>query len=198
MTNSRVHSGVQSGSRLFRTGAGGFRVLVVGLLLLAEQSVYAGDLHEAAKAGSSKDVKDWLARSTGVDSTDGHGRTPLWYSCGAGHRRIVEWLLEAGADPERRDRFGVSPLVVSLRREHADVVNVLVARGVDVNPAPRDRFVPLHIAVEQGRRDLVVTLLAAGADPLLQVETGDSGTDITRNTMIRGRIRGMVQRAPSG
>jgi len=186
-------------NRLFLRGAGGFRALGVSILICLASQCAAAEFSEAlidaATDGNLTDVSRLIDAGHAVKGSDRQGRSPLWYASSVGHAAVGERLIEVGAEVDSQDRFGVSPLVVAVKRGHVDVVRVLLKAGVRVNPGLRAKFIPLHVAVEQNNLSIAFLLLAGGADPLIQQETGDPGTDLVRNAMIRARLRGMTLNA---
>ena len=192
-------STVGKGGRLLHCGVGGFRVLGTMIALcLSGPSLSAAppdDLIRAAGKGLLSEVKRLIETGQLVNARDGYDRTAIWYACSKGHAEVVERLIDAGADFDTADRFGVRPLVAAVRWSRADALRVLLNAGARVNPEPRAKFIPLHVAVEQNDPAIVFLLLAAGADPLIQRVTGDPGTDLVRNQMIRARLRGMTLNA---
>jgi ankyrin repeat protein len=182
--------------RRCRTTTAHLILRVGGLLLgglLSEQSAGAEtDLYRAVEEGHLSVVEAAIADGFEVDIPDGQGRTPIWHAASKGRVRVVTALAAYGAMLDGVDRFGVSPLTVAIRRGHVDVVRSLLRSGASPDPVDDVRFVPLHVAVEQDAQDIVDLLLSAGADPLVQYKTGDPSTDLTRHTMIRLRLRGML------
>ncbi len=150
------------------------------------------NLHTAASEGRLSQVVEAIAGGGDLDERDLKGRTAIWHAASAGRIEVLSFLAEAGAQLDPVDRFGVSPLTVAIRRGHVVAVRVLLEAGTSPNPTRADRFTPLHMAVEQDNAEIVDLLLSAGADPLVQRTTGDPTTDLTRNTMIRLRLRGML------
>ena len=160
---------------------------LLGLPVAAET-----DLHRAARERRLSTIEAAIVDGIDIDSPDAQGRPPIWHAASKGRARVVAALAGQGATLDVVDRFGVSPLTVAIRRGHVDAVRALLRAGASPDPVDDVRFIPLHVAVEQDERNIVDLLLAAGADPLVQFETGDPTTDLTRHTMIRLRLRGML------
>lgn len=78
-----------------------------------------------------------LARTLALDPStvnifEGRG-TPLHEAARAGHSRLVETLLAAGADPSLRDRAGKTPLDLAAEGRHDGTVEILRTRGRDTS-----------------------------------------------------------------
>ena len=61
--------------------------------------------------------------------TKGYATTALMLACDKGRLRIVELLLERGANIEDQDGDGHTALMIACKKERADVVRLLVAAG---------------------------------------------------------------------
>jgi hypothetical protein len=102
------------------------------------------DIHEAAKSGNIKAVKQHLAAGADVDAKGGWlGGTPLHYAVGKGHKEIVELLISAGADVNAKGDNGSTPLHFATTKEIAEL---LIANGADVNAKDNFGFTPLDRA----------------------------------------------------
>ena len=78
--------------------------------------------------------------------------------------RMVELLLEAGADAERADSGEVRPLWIASHQGQEEALSRLVAAGACVNARALDGTTALWAACMQGHTACVRTLLGAGAD----------------------------------
>jgi ankyrin repeat protein len=91
--------------------------------------------------------------------------TPLHLASQNGHKQVVCFLLEHGADVSARGYFGATPLSLALHSGHVGVAHILVERGADVSA--RDRSdTPLHLALSQGHVEVAHMLIEHGADVL--------------------------------
>ncbi len=88
------------------------RAAETGLVAMAEPMV---------KAGAPVD---------GPCACDG-GETPLWAAAVAGKTRMVEYLLDKGADPNVAAFHGATPLHAAVQRDRHDLVPLLLAAGAD-------------------------------------------------------------------
>ena len=50
-------------------------------------------------------------------------------ACIFGHRKVIELLVENGADVSVKDRFGFTPLSIAKKNNHADIVQYLKGKG---------------------------------------------------------------------
>ena len=106
--------------------------------------------------------------------------TALIAAASRGHVRIVEALLNEGADPGRSDATGMVPLDFA---QEPKVWTLLLQYGADANVRERMGS-PLAFAAAIGSEAKVEALLAAGADPNL---AGDGGETVLR--VAAGNVR---------
>ena len=82
-----------------------------------------------------------------------------------GELRVVELLLEEGADPDLEDEAGQTPLHWAACVGHAAVIAKLMAghasSGAAANKRDTQGWTPLHHAANHGARAAVVALLQA-------------------------------------
>ncbi|UYV60376.1 ANKRD50 [Cordylochernes scorpioides] len=76
-----------------------------------------------------------------------------------GHARVVERLLQAGADPDPADGEGWTPLRSAAWAGHAEVVDVLLRHGASVDRADHEGRTALRAASWGGHEDIVNRLL---------------------------------------
>jgi uncharacterized protein len=160
---------------------------MVELLLLAGADPNAAlpggetPLMTASRVGSLPSVKALLARGAAVESKDDRrGQTALMWAAAEGHAKVVEMLIEVGADLHHRLPSGFTPLLFAIREGRTDVVRVLLKAGADVNETvpveggrrrgyggrlPPAGASALLVAVANAHFELAAQLLDAGADP---------------------------------
>lgn len=91
--------------------------------------------------------------------------SPLHMAALKGQCKIVDILLNKGADINALDSTGRTPLHCGVEGERPDVVKLLVERGADVTRTDAHGLSALHMAVEKGMEDAVVLFIEHGADP---------------------------------
>lgn len=87
------------------------------------------------------------------------GHTALFCAARHGHVPIIQRLLQAGADPNRRDFLAETPLIWAAEAGHLEALKALIQGGAQPDtPA-------LSAALEQAQPACALELLEAGAPP---------------------------------
>ena len=149
-----------------------YRLMI--LTLLASLSIAQADfeplntieatrrLTEGVQLGSVKQVQEAIARGADIHDRNTFGRTPLILAATKGNKKIIDVLLEAGANPNQTDDDSNSPLYFASRNcNHRAVISLLMPHNgakADVNHVNHVGQSALHAASEQGC-DLVVQVL---------------------------------------
>jgi len=90
-------------------------------------------IHDAAKAGDIKAVKQHLAAGTDVDARDKQDKTPLKHAAFSGYKEIVKLLIAEGADVNVKGKGGRTPLHTAAQLSQKATIELLIANGADVN-----------------------------------------------------------------
>jgi serine/threonine-protein phosphatase 6 regulatory ankyrin repeat subunit B len=102
-------------------------------------------------------------------------RYPIHQAAQAGYTRVVEMILENGADPDPVDNSGVTPLCSAAENGHTEIIKMLLnhnsssGKKVDIEAESSDgERRPIHQAAQGGHLETVQLLLAKGAkcDPV--------------------------------
>jgi len=146
-------------------------------------------IFEACAAGEIERVER-LLEASGSGAVDGpainayssDGWTALHLASFFGHPKILELLIERGADVAARSKNanGNTPLHAALAGNHKFVAAVLIGAGADVNAADANGWQPLHIATANNNMDAIKTLIAQGAD--VHAANGEAKTALTLAT----------------
>jgi len=126
------------------------------------------DIFEASAIGDLERVRALLEQfPESIDAYSADGFYPLGLAAFFGHKEVVEYLLDAGANVNQQaaNAFQVAPLHAAVSNGNINIVRMLLERGADVNARQQNGFTPLHGAAGAGRKDLVELLLTHGADP---------------------------------
>jgi ankyrin repeat protein len=118
-------------------------------------------LYSAVNRGHSQVVKLLLANK--ADPNAGKSDfTPL--HCATSYsKEIVDMLIAAKADVNKKDRNGYTPLHQSLQAGKIDILESLIAAGSDVNSKAAGNTTPLQTARQRGNVKAVQVLLEHGA-----------------------------------
>ena len=102
------------------------------------------------------------------------GATALWCAAGAGHRAIVELLVEAGADVNHVTKTNSTPLRAACFEGRLDIVKFLCENKADFHIANKYNNTCLMISCYKGHQEVVEYLLDTGADPNTKALCGAS------------------------
>jgi tetratricopeptide (TPR) repeat protein len=130
----------------------------------------AHDLLDAAKKGDLAKVSQllrprcWgLAKGIGVDA-EYEGYTALRAASQYGHRELVAFLIEKGADVHAQDTIGATALSYAAKGGHKEIAALLITKGAMLQPPGVLLAYPLDFAATNGHREMVALLLEQGAD----------------------------------
>jgi uncharacterized protein len=155
-------------------------------------------LMAASQAGSLATVRLLTEAGADVNAVDTYQKqTALMWAAEQGHAAVVEALLAAKADPNRKAHVtgleerkhadhatgGFTALMFAARNGHADAVKALIKGGADPKLTNGDGVTATAIAIVNDRFDLAKTLVELGADPsdgslYFAVDMHDATTDM--------------------
>ncbi|HET9941870.1 MAG TPA: ankyrin repeat domain-containing protein [Terriglobia bacterium] len=154
-------------------------------------------LMAASRSGNVAAVRLLLDRGVDVNATDAFQKqTALMWAAAEGHTDVVDALLNAGADPNRKAHVtslterknadhptgGFTALMWAARNGHEDTAKRLVQGKADMTLKNGDGATATMVAIYNDRFDMAKVLLDIGADPndgslYVAVEMRDSTTD---------------------
>ena len=86
------------------------------------------------------------------------------YLSTSGHKKLVQFLLNRGADPNAVDYGDITPLHIAAEVGHFEITKILLKHGAKVNAETLiSRFTPLHKAVQRNWQDIIEILIENGA-----------------------------------
>jgi|GEM_PF-560384 len=148
-----------------------------GMPSRSEESLRAG-LKAASQSGRLDMCRMLLDAGADPNRVDAGGGLPLLRAAYAGHRAVVELLLDRGgkvdgsleADtldiiPGTQFRKGANALFMAVYGRRMAVLELLLQRGADPNDADGSGVTPLAAAIARTWEDGALRLLEAGADP---------------------------------
>ncbi len=108
-------------------------------------------IHHAAADGNVKKVSALLAKGVSPDQRDTEGNTALHF---ARKRKMINVLLDAGANVDARNNDGLTPLFMRIPDAFSNAY-LLLARGANVNIRDNNNNTPVHVyAAFRGRNGL--------------------------------------------
>ncbi len=105
-------------------------------------------------------------------ATDDKGRDPLMAAAAQGEQKLVEALLDIGADIEATDAEGRTALMWAAMESQSDIAEILLSRDAEVDAADNEGGTALTWAADQGSIDVVQVLLHNDADPTIEDNQG--------------------------
>ena len=87
--------------------------------------------------------------------------TPIQSAAAAGHDKVVQMLLEHGADPNVREQGGYTPLHAAAQNGDEAVIRTLIYGGADLTLKSNDGKTALNLATEAGH-EKAANLLGEG------------------------------------
>ena len=110
------------------------------------------------------------------NTKDSHGLPILYAACEKGLDRILEKLLDKGADPNAREPAEGKPaIVVATEGNHLECLKLLMTARVDLNAAYGDmKLCALHRAAALGLFEVIQLLSAYGANFAMATASGEN------------------------
>ena len=96
----------------------------------AQKEMTADQFRRAARNGDLTTVKKGIESGIDVDAKSAYGATALFFACDRGHEKVVNYLLEQGADPNVRDTFyKATPVTWSMSGDNRNITLNLIKHG---------------------------------------------------------------------
>lgn len=117
-----------------------------------------------------------------------NGGTPLTIAADKGHVKILQMLLDGGADPNLLNQVQDSALGYAASKGFVKIVKILLEKGADPNLVLHDQLIALFAATSTANDEIVKLLLEAGTNvnhqdingntPLIQTSVKNNETII--------------------
>jgi len=108
---------------------------------------FAKEIIKAAKSGIESRVRELLQQDPSlIHARDADGSTPLHCATWKGHLKVVETLLNHGADINARnnnEHWGTTPLHAAAHGNQRAIAELLIARGADIHAKNLNGRTPL-------------------------------------------------------
>ena len=120
-------------------------------------------LLHAARLGATEMARQLLEE--GADpNVKGMGYTPLGLAALNGHPRIADWLLQFGADVDKRSDNGLTPLMNAALLNNIGVIKEILRYDTEIDRENNAGRTALSYAAEGGAEQAIELLLGRGAD----------------------------------
>jgi ankyrin repeat protein/beta-lactamase regulating signal transducer with metallopeptidase domain len=153
-------------------------------------------LCRAASQGDIEKVKSLIEKGINVNTKDKEGYTAIYDAAARGHKDVVEFLINKGADINIRVDIDAknsglwTPLQTAVRHNQASVVELLISKGASVNTKDKWGFSPLHTAAKHGYTGVAEHLIDKGADLNAKNNNGETPLHIAarRNNKLAAEL----------
>ncbi len=117
----------------------------------------------AIESGQQRASEAAVARGASVNA-EKDGFTALMIASLKRQAKIVSFLIEKGADVNRRNSWGETALIFASRMGDKFIVKTLINAGANINAKDQDGGTALTEAAKAGQADIVRLLLKEGSD----------------------------------
>jgi cytohesin len=139
-------------------------------------------MESAIMNDSERDVLGLLQADPELARKENSDGPPLCSAVKFNRPRIVEILLEAGADPNARNKLGESPLYVAVQfGDRSEIITALVEAGAEPDAPNKFGWTPLHGAAKLGKLENVKLLVEKGANINSKTPDGSTPLDFAMN-----------------
>jgi len=83
---------------------------------------------------------------------------PIQSAVAAGHEKVVQVLLQLGADPNIREQGGYTPLHAAAQNKDVDMIRTLLYGGADLTLQGNDGNTALDLAINSGDEKVIILL----------------------------------------
>lgn len=157
--------------------------------MLANRCSYEDILTVAMKKRNTAFVELALKHGISINFRMGHSRrTMLQTACRDGDIKKVKFLLNAGADVNKRDTQGNTVLHLAIQTPSMfhpiEIVTLLLDSGCKVNAQDKHGHTPLHLACIIASKEIIEVLLKHHALPYILDKKNKLAIDYTKSVSI--------------
>lgn len=137
--------------------------------------------HELETTQKVEIAETLIGYGADIEARDKRGMTILWMAVSRNHIKLVDLLLNFGANTEASDSiYGRTPLWVAALLDFDDMIHKLLGKGAKREVRCKQGKTPLCIAAEKGCRKAVRALVDSQADLHAKDSQGRTPLDLAR------------------
>lgn len=119
-----------------------------------------------------------------------NGQVSLHYACSKNHLKIVELLIDNGAQLNVRDKYGHTPLHRAASLGHEKIVHLLLCQPtINIDVQDNEGNTPLHLACEDGSNSVAISLVKKGANLTIQNQQEKTPLELTEDVQLRKELK---------
>lgn len=145
-------------------------------------------LFNAARAGDTAILNEFIEAGFDLNSQDGKGYTALILAAYNGHGEVVSQLIEAGADPCVEDKRGNTALMGAIFKGELRIARRLLASECSPNQRNNAGQTPAMYAALFQRTEILDALREQGADLNAQDGMGNTVENLLQGEFKQGPI----------
>lgn len=138
----------------------------------------ANDVYDMVNREDTAAFSDMMALGFDIDEQDMDGYTPLMMAAAAGKIRFAGFLIDNGANVNKRYYLGGTALHRAALNGHNDIITMLLDAGAQINMPDLDGMTALMMAVKNGNRFTVELLVSRGANVNFRNAEGKTAQDL--------------------
>jgi len=138
----------------------------------------SASLHTSAENGDLEKVKSEISKGIDVDYRDADGKTALIYASTANKTKVMEYLLEHGADINATTQFNETALFWATAFGHVDAVRLLLNKNADTQIINNDHKTALDLSRDLNKEEIERMLIAEITSKLAQFKVGMTMSEV--------------------
>lgn len=174
-------------------------VALLSITTVMHGAVEKAGVEEFSLANIKKQVS---ANPSKIDAKDKNGDTLLIRAVRRADLDVINYLLDANANPNITNNYGNNALIVAANHRRPRVAKALIAKGVTLNVQNRDGNTAVIVAIQsvqpeqeknekrsvKARYEVVEVVLKAGANPNLKNKNGKTALQIAQSRNLNGIV----------